>query len=364
MLTAKDIRGGAIDYQSARHTSTEAFSTQLTAKSRPHIGDVLLTKDGSIGRVAVCDRADVCINQSVALLRPNSKILSRFLSYLLQAPVYQERMERDADGSTIKHIYITRVEKMPVSVPPLSQQQAIVEVLGVIDDKIAANTRLSEGASRLADSLFTQAIDAEDLTLSPLGTIATTVLGGTPSRNVTRYWTSGTVAWLNSGKANEERIHQPSEYITEQALEVSAAKLMPLGATVIAITGATLGQVARLEIEAAGNQSLVGIWSPDMCLNDWLYFAIRSRIPHLLTRATGAAQQHVNKRDVDALEVPVVDQRKMSQFVAKVGPLLAAAAVHDRQNITLAATRDSILPLLISGKLRVRDAEKTLEGVL
>src|SRR5688572_2334765 len=88
-LTAKDVNGGRILYETARHTTWEAYNELLTRKSKPAKGDVLLTKDGSIGRVAIVDRDDVCINQSVAVMRPRSSTDARFLSYLLQAPHYQ-----------------------------------------------------------------------------------------------------------------------------------------------------------------------------------------------------------------------------------------------------------------------------------
>ena len=117
-----------------------AYNTLLTNKSRPRPGDVVLTKDGSIGRVAVCDRDDICINQSVALLHPSSEIDSRFLAMLLQAPVYQRKMVADTGGSTIQHIYITRVDKMTIAVPELREQRAIAEVLGALDDKIGTST--------------------------------------------------------------------------------------------------------------------------------------------------------------------------------------------------------------------------------
>src|ERR1700680_2140243 len=136
MVTAKDVRNGRVDYSTARHTSWEAYRNELTDKSRPRVNDILLTKDGSIGRVALCDRADICINQSVALLQPSEGIVPRFLKYLLEAPHYQRRMEGDSDGTTIKHIYIPRVDKMQVAVPPLSKQRAIAAILGALDDKI------------------------------------------------------------------------------------------------------------------------------------------------------------------------------------------------------------------------------------
>lgn len=127
MVTAKNIRNGRIDYASARFTSREAFENLLTDKSRPEIGDVLLTKDGTLGRVAVVDRSGICINQSVALLRPGPSIEPHFLKCLLMTTKYQERMGHDAGGTTIKHIYITRVDKMAVRVPDLDAQCAAVQ---------------------------------------------------------------------------------------------------------------------------------------------------------------------------------------------------------------------------------------------
>ena len=172
MITAKDVRAGSIDYNSARHTYWGAYNTLLTNKSRPRPGDVVLTKDGSIGRVAVCDRDDICINQSVALLHPNSEIDSRFLAMLLQAPVYQRKMVADTGGSTIQHIYITRVDKMTIAVPELREQRAIAEVLGALDDKIGTNTRIMSTVDALLAARLSEALLSENVEKVTLGSIA------------------------------------------------------------------------------------------------------------------------------------------------------------------------------------------------
>lgn len=109
MVTAKDVVDGKIDYTSARRTSRDAFETDLTEKSRVRVGDVLLTKDGTLGRVAVVDRDDGCMNQSVAVLRPNGDSNGVFLSKVLRAPQMQARLMKDSDGSAVKHLYITKV---------------------------------------------------------------------------------------------------------------------------------------------------------------------------------------------------------------------------------------------------------------
>ena len=124
-ITAKSIHDGIIDYGVSRKTTQKAFDEELTEKSKPILNDVLLTKDGSIGRVAVVDREGICINQSVALLRPNASILPGYLRDLLQSPEIQNIMELNSGGATIKHIYITRVDKMEIEVPSIEEQSEI-----------------------------------------------------------------------------------------------------------------------------------------------------------------------------------------------------------------------------------------------
>ena len=127
MVTAADINVGRIQYDTCRRTTRDAFDQLLTQKSRPKIGDVLLTKDGTLGRIAVVDRADVCINQSVAVLRPADTQHSQFIAVMLSAPMWQQVMLSDAGGSTIKHIYITVVDKMLVAWPSRAEELEVTE---------------------------------------------------------------------------------------------------------------------------------------------------------------------------------------------------------------------------------------------
>jgi type I restriction enzyme, S subunit len=154
MVTAKDINNGRILYEQARHTSYDAFVNHLTDKSRPRIGDVLVTKDGTLGRLAIVDRENVCVNQSVAVLRPSSTLRPNFLKYLLEEPRNFARMIGDADGSTIKHIYISRLAKMKVRVPPVSIQDAILKLLNALDNKIELNRRMNETLEAMARAIF------------------------------------------------------------------------------------------------------------------------------------------------------------------------------------------------------------------
>jgi type I restriction enzyme S subunit len=133
MVTAKDVVGGRIDYTTARHTDVNAYRTLLSDKSRPRQGDVLLTKDGTLGRVAVVDRSDVCVNQSVAVLQPRAAGGSRFLFWLLRAPLMQQRLLQDVGGTAVKHLYIGKVGATRCLVPDASSQASIAADLDAIE---------------------------------------------------------------------------------------------------------------------------------------------------------------------------------------------------------------------------------------
>ncbi len=116
MITARNVKGGVVDYLTSRRTSQFAFDNLITDKCRPKIGDVLLTKDGTLGRLAVVEKTNLCINQSVALLRPKKELNPYYLKNLLSSQYFQKLMIEQAGGATIKHIYITRVDKMIIPV--------------------------------------------------------------------------------------------------------------------------------------------------------------------------------------------------------------------------------------------------------
>ncbi len=145
MLTAKDINGGKIQYREARQTSIDAFNKLLTSKSKPIKNDLLLTKDGTLGRLALVEDEPVCINQSVAVLRPNQRIVPNFFQLLLESEYYQDQMLENAGGSTIKHIYITVVNKMLLGLPQsLVEEQKIAIALSDTDALISELEKLIE----------------------------------------------------------------------------------------------------------------------------------------------------------------------------------------------------------------------------
>lgn len=162
MITAADINDGRLQLETARKTSETAYRTFLTAKSRPIKNDILLTKDGTLGRLALVGNERVCINQSVAVIRSNSRVVPQFLKLLLESPRYQKRMMEDAGGSTIKHIYITIVDKMLLGLSPdKAEQTAIAKALTDVDKLLGGLDRLIAKKRDLKQAAMQQLLTAQ-----------------------------------------------------------------------------------------------------------------------------------------------------------------------------------------------------------
>jgi type I restriction enzyme, S subunit len=140
---------------------------------------------------------------------------------------------------------------------------------------------------------------------------------------------------------------------TPIALEKSAAKLMPKGTTVLAITGATLGQVSFLEIETTANQSVVGITDASGLFSEWIYLTVKEKIEGIIKHASGGAQQHINKEVVNDFVVAFPPKPLAEDFQKTIKPLFNQLAVLLFQIQNLRKTRDLLLPRLLSGQINV-----------
>ena len=149
VITAKNVLFGEVDFSSAYRISEAEFSC-LSEKDKPINGDLLITKDGSIGRVA-CVNVDYpfCINQSVAVVRLHKSVqIDRtFLMCLVQSPYYQSLIEEHAkDSTTIKHLSITDLGKSPLPLPSYNEQK---EIVAIVQHQLAMLNRLSESVYSL-----------------------------------------------------------------------------------------------------------------------------------------------------------------------------------------------------------------------
>jgi type I restriction enzyme S subunit len=155
MITAKDINDGRIDYREARKTTEEAFSETLTSKSRPEPGTVLITKDGTLGNVAVVEKEGICINQSVASINPiEEKIHPEFLALALKSPLAKKQIKAYNPQTTIGHIKISELAKWELALPPIEEQEQIISIVESIRERESTSKEYKERLQRLKRGLM------------------------------------------------------------------------------------------------------------------------------------------------------------------------------------------------------------------
>jgi type I restriction enzyme, S subunit len=155
--------------------------------------------------------------------------------------------------------------------------------------------------------------------LHPLGEICQTTSGGTPSRSHPEYF-GGTIPWIKSGDLTDGDVVACDENITEEALRNSSAKLFCKGTVLIAMYGATVGKLGLLGIDAATNQAVCGISTPDELDRMFLFYFLLSRRKKLIGQSAGGAQPNISQKIVRDLLVPLPplpEQRRIVDILSR-----------------------------------------------
>ena len=311
---------------------------------------------GTIGKVFMPSGPAITNQQINSITEIKNFVLPDYLYYYLT--IHQKDIENLAGGTTMPIVNKTSFEQLEVEIPDLKTQKKIVRILSALDQKIELNNQQSKALETVAFALYDDLInniDESDFKKVAIGQIADCKLGGTPSRAKTEYW-GGSINWINSGAINSFRITGPSELITEEGFKHTSTYMLPKGTTVLAITGATLGQVSRMEIEGCANQSVIGIVGNNTISNEYIYLTIVRNIQEIINRQTGGAQQHINKNDIKEFEIILPNQQLMNNFTNKVRPIFEKIAQNEFENKTLSSVRDAILPELVSGEINLNEA--------
>ncbi|MDQ0540924.1 type I restriction enzyme S subunit [Curtobacterium flaccumfaciens] len=301
-------------------------------------------------RVAYLADGQFWVNNHAHVLQSNSRSDIRYLAYAIE----QSDLSRYLTGSTQPKLTKTALESMMLELPPLGEQQAIAEVLGAIDDKIAANETLAERAEALASLTYDSLV--ADWRRVAMSTVLQPILGGTPLRAREDYWKHGGELWVSARDitaAPARVVVDTAEKITSSAIAETKAKPLPTGSVIFTARG-TVGEVGRLGRPAAFNQSCYG-FRPDVVPPGLLYFSILRAAERAKAVAHGSVFDTITKATFDHLDL-AWDEGQAAAVEAALSPILEISTVAVRENRTLREVRDALLPELMSGKLLVRDA--------
>lgn len=321
----------------------------------------------------------VTFNQDLKALVARDGVDPKFLAYAVKSMTPTILGLVDEAGHGTGRLATDLLQALEVPTPPLDEQRRIAGVLGALDDKIELNRRMNRTLEGMAKALFKSwfidfdghddLVDSEigpvprGWEVGPLDEIIEVIGGGTPKRSEPSYWRGG-VPWFSVQDApslSDVFVLNTKEHITEAGLAGSSARLVPAGTTIISARG-TVGKLAVTGQPMAFNQSCYGIAPSRGYTGEFIYFLMRSVVAHLQRSAHGSVFDTITRSTFQTVVVPQPPVERTRAFATTTGPLLKRIAVNSRESLTLAALRDTLLPKLISGELRVPEAEALLES--
>ena len=333
----------------------------------------------------------VALGQRLFCLRPNPLILyPRYLYAYMTSAAFQTEVIARATGTSVPGLRQTEVLELHVRLPPMSEQRAIGDVLYSINKKIALNSRMNQTLESMARALFRSwfvdfdpvranmegrptglpdkvaALFPDRLVNFPSGDVpegwriatlneAFEVLsGGTPSRSEPAYW-NGDIPWFSVRDAptpSDVFVLRTEEHITREGIDNSAAQVLPVGTTIITARG-TVGKLAMVGVPMATNQSCFGVRGRAGLSDIWTYFALHHAVTALQQNTHGSVFDTINRSTFDSVSAVLPPANLATAYEGVAKPLFNRIKANREQSYTLAATRDALMPKLLSGDLRI-----------
>ncbi len=344
------------------------------------------------------------VNQGANIVRFNNKIDQRFIVYWCNGPIYRSYIKRHHVGSTQIHIRKDDFLDAPLFMPPLPEQRAIAHILGTLDDKIELNRKMNETLEAMARAifkswfvdfdpvrakaegrdtglpkeiadLFPDSFEESELgdASAPLGTrvpkgwevktigdISEIVGGSTPSTKESRYWIDGTHYWATPKDLSDLKTHVlfgTERKITDDGLLQIASGLLPQG-TVLLSSRAPIGYLAISEIPVAINQGFIAMLPKNNVSNLFLLFWAEWAQEEIVSRANGSTFLEISKSNFRPIPLVAPSDPIFNAYEEIARPIYNRLICSVRESHNLATMRDALLPKLISGEIRVKDANR------
>ena len=252
---------------------------------------------------------DVALGGHIARFRHN--LNPEYVSYYFLSPQFQQAKKEYTHGFKVIEIKPSDIAKIDIPYPSRKEQDKIVSTINIQFAKIDKLKQNAEAALDEAKALYIAELNdimraINSYTTRKVGDIFKTYSGGTPLKAHTEYYLNGNIPWLQSGEVNKKYITGTEKYITEEGLKNSSAKYYPVNTILVAMYGATAGQVSILKTEATSNQAICGILPNSQFLPEFVYYWFLYIQKKLVSLARGGAQPNISQIKIKSMPIPIV----------------------------------------------------------
>jgi type I restriction enzyme S subunit len=343
-ITVKDISDGRIDFENCKRISNNDYQELWKNNCKPFEGDVLFSKDGTVGKVALIDYdIEFVVLSSLAIMTPNNRILlSAYLEKVLNSPQLLAMATNSKTGTAIRRIVLKDIAKLCIPLPPLAEQQRTVnrieslfakldqakgliqEALDSFENRKAAILHQAFSGELTKKWREENGVGMESWEEKLLKEVCNISSGGTPSRQNEDYF-KGIIPWVKTGEINWNYIDNTEEKISEKAIENSSAKLFPKGAVLVAMygQGLTRGRAAILDVNATTNQAVCALIPKPVLFNKYLYYYFMTNYWDFREKAVGGNQPNLSGTIISGFKIDLPTIEEQTEIVRILDDLFA-----------------------------------------
>jgi len=390
-VAVPQLRNGRIDLSDVRRISREDY-IDWTRRAKPAAYDVVLSRRCNPGETAyVSPGLEFALGQNLVLLRADgTKVYAPFLRWLARGPGWWEQIAKFLNvGAVFDSLKCADVPNFELHIPPLSEQRAIAHTLGTLDDKIELNRKMNEtleaiaralfkswfvdfdpvrakaegrdpGLPKYLADLFPDSFEESDTEVMPSGWHLST-LANFAFLNP-EVWSKDTrpaiIRYIDLSNTKRGQIEQVAEFPAAGAPSRAQRVLRPDDTIVGTVRPGNASYALISEEGLTGSTGFAVLRPRKTEYTEFVYLAAtaESNVQALARIADGAAYPAVRPEVVEATPVVAGGPELLGAFANISRPLFRGISLGQRQSRTLTALRDALLPKLISGEIRVRDA--------
>lgn len=342
-------------YETEKHISFDGLNNSSTKILNK--GDIIISARGTVGAMAMIGK-EMAFNQSCYGIKARDIVDNHYLYYLLRTSI--QELKHNAHGGVFDTITRETFDMIDISLPPLDEQKLIAEVLSSLDDKIDLLNRENATLEALAETLFRHYFietPNPEWKEAKLGDVAKIGIGRTPPRKETKWFSTSSidVKWISIKDMGETGVYifNTAEYLTREAVDCFKIPIIPNNTVVLSFK-MTVGRIGITSEAMLSNEAIAHFILDDNSpvSKEYLYIFLKLFKFETLG-STSSIVTSINSAMIKEMELIIPDKDTMMSFDKQVCPLFEKIKSNQQQIQTLAIQRDSLLPRLMTGEVKI-----------
>jgi len=374
MIRTTNLSSYGLDYSNLKYVTREFHDSNV--KSQLHYGDILIARHGDNGKASIYNSHEEanCLNV-VVIEADENKVPSLFIKYLFDSPYIKNQIQSSVVGSVQNVVNTKTIANLVVNIPDRVTQDRIVSVLNTLDKKIECNRRINENLEQQAQALFKswfvdfepfkdQPFVESELGMIPQGWKVQEVqevfninIGKTPPRKESEWFSESNEdnVWVSIADMGScgTFISDSSEYLTDEAVKRFNIQMVEKDSILLSFK-LTVGRVAIADTRLTTNEAIARFILPEKYYREFLYLYLK-QYKYGNLGSTSSIATAVNSKTIKGMKLLIPNVEVIEFFCKNTRPLFEQIRTIQQESRRLAELRDTLLPKLMSGELKVEN---------